>query len=85
MTLEHIASELQFWARRYAEGRQSIACSAVNDLTEKLLELGVECKPETVGERKGSIWAYDGDARMCAASKLESSYGKDGKKKEKTA
>lgn len=80
MELENIASELQFWARRYAEGRQSVACSAVNSLTEKLILQGINCNPETAGDREGSIWAYDGDPRCCNAKFFEEKYGKAGEK-----
>lgn len=77
---EQVASDLQFWARRYAEGRETYVAGEVNKLTEKLVLLGVECTPETAGERLGSIWAYDGDPRCCNAEYYENLYGKDGKK-----
>jgi len=80
MSLENTASELQFWARRYADGRQSVACSVVNKLTEKLINQGIKCSPETAGERMGSIWAYDGDPLCCNAKYFEEKYGKTGEK-----
>lgn len=75
-----IAKDFQFWARRYADGRLTVAVENVNQLTEKLILGGIECQPETTGDHKGSIWAYDGDPRICSANKYEERYGKDGKK-----
>jgi hypothetical protein len=74
-----IASKLQFWARRYADGRMTGAVHEVNELTEQLLLQGVDLQPETAGEHKGSIWAYDGDPNLCETKSYESKYGKNGK------
>jgi hypothetical protein len=79
--LKKIASELQFWARRYADGRMTVAVDEVNRLTESLILKGIECQPETVGERKGSIWAFDGDPQLCVTKGYIEKYGLDGKKK----
>lgn len=74
-----IASKLHFWARRYADGRMTGAVQEVNEMTEQLLLQGANLQPETAGESKGSIWAYDGDPNLCRARDFETKYGKDGK------
>lgn len=55
----HIAEQLQFWARRYADGRMTYAPEDVNQLTAKLIDLGGKPTPETAGRDKGSVWAND--------------------------
>ena len=77
--IKKTASELQFWARRYAEGRMSVVCLEVNRLTEQLLLNGIECKPEMAGDRIGTIWAHDGDPLCCNAYYYKQKYGNDGK------
>lgn len=74
-----IAAKLHFWARRYADGRMTAAVQEVNEMTEQLLLQGASLEPETSGENKGSIWAYDGDPNLCKAKSYEIKYGKDGK------
>ncbi len=77
--LKQIITRLQFWARRYAEGRTSYVSKEINEVTEKAIKLGVSCDPETVDERIGSIWAYDGDPSCNSGPYYEEKYGKDGK------
>ncbi len=74
-----IAAKLHFWARRYADGRMTGVVQEVNDMTEQLILQGATLQPETAGDNKGSIWAYDGDPNLCGAKNYEAKYGKDGK------
>lgn len=59
-TLRAICKEFHWMARRYSHGRSSVAAGLFNDLTQKLLELGVELK---AGVIDGTIWAQDGGGR----------------------
>lgn len=77
--LQRIVTRLQFWARRYAEGRSTYVSKEINELTEKAIKLGVSCEPETVDKRIGSIWAHDGDLLCNSGPYYEEKYGKDGK------
>lgn len=72
-------SELQFFARRYATGSSSTAPYTVNLITEALVQLGVPLQPETAGDNKGKIWAFDRDPLFCDSKKYISKYGIDGK------
>jgi hypothetical protein len=56
--LRRIAKDLQWMARRYANGRRTYAVGVCNDATKHLIEMGVEIKPDPVGD---TIWAMDGD------------------------
>lgn len=76
--LLHIAEQLQFWARRYANDRQTYAVEDVNSLTAKLIELGGKLTPETAGKEKGSVWANDG-CFVGNKHKYIGKYGKDGR------
>jgi hypothetical protein len=55
------------------------AVQEVNEMTEQLLLQGANLQPETAGENKGSVWAYDGDPNLCSTKSFETKYGKDGK------
>lgn len=55
-TLERACKDLQWMAKRYAEGRRSYAVSMLNEITRTLLALGIELNP--CGE--GTVWARDG-------------------------
>ena len=58
-TLKRIASELQWMARRYADGRQSYATCKLNSMTRELKEMGVELR-ETSDK---TVWARDAMGR----------------------
>lgn len=76
--LLRVAEGLQFWARRYANGRMTYAPEDVNKLTVQLLELGAKLQPETAGRDKGSIWANDPSSGQYLVE-LINKYGLDGK------
>ena len=73
-----IAEQLQFWARRYADGRNTYVPDTINQLTIELLKLGGKPQPETAGPTKGSIWAKD--AMYSQDINYTNKYGKDGTK-----
>ena len=54
-TLKQICKDLQWMARRYADGRSTYAVGLVNDCTKTLLVLGVD-----LFEGDGALWARDG-------------------------
>ena len=54
--LRKIAADLQIYAKRYADGRMTFACAAVNQHTQTLLDLGVPLNPGA----EQIIWALDG-------------------------
>ena len=58
-TLARIVAEFQWMAKRYASGRLSYAPGVVNQHTQTLLNLGIECNPCA----EGTIWAEDGAGR----------------------
>lgn len=59
LTLAHVVRDLHCFARRYADGRRSVAAGLVNDHTTRLLELGVGLLPGA----EGTLWAEDGMGR----------------------
>lgn len=59
LTLAHVVRDLHCFARRYADGRRSVAAGLVNDHTTRLLELGVGLMPGA----EGTLWAEDGMGR----------------------
>lgn len=62
-TLRRLCVDLQWMAKRYAEGRRSYAVSMVNQATRTLLALGIELNPcgeQTVWARDGGGFAYSG-------------------------
>lgn len=73
-----IAEQLQFWARRYADGRMTYAPEDVNKLTAQLIDLGAKLQPETAGRDKGSVWANDPTSGQ-GLVELINKYGEDGK------
>ena len=59
--LKQICSDLAWMARRYADGRMSMAVSTYNNSVEELVKMGVYLKPDIISEN--TIWAKDGDGR----------------------
>ena len=57
--LKRFCVDLQWMAKRYAEGRQTYAPSTVNNITRRLIEMGLPLNP--CGE--GTVWARDGGGR----------------------
>jgi hypothetical protein len=57
--LRHIASELHWMARRYADGRRGYAPSSFNNCVRDLLSMGVKLSP---GSHR-TIWATDAMGR----------------------
>lgn len=53
------AEDLQWPARRYADGRKSYAVGMVNDATRVLLSLGLNIKPDPI-TTPPTPWAIDG-------------------------
>lgn len=60
--LKQICSDLAWMARRYADGRMSMAVSTYNNNVEELVKMGVYLKPDIISEN--TIWAKDGDGRQ---------------------
>lgn len=54
------SADLQFMARRYADGRQTYASAVVNDATLKLVQLGVKLQPDTRCDPP-TVWANPSD------------------------
>ena len=65
-TLKNIVIDLQWMARRYANGRMSYAVGMLNDHTEVLLNLGLNLNP--CAEKQ--IFARDGMGEDIPAFKL---------------
>jgi len=76
--LLEVASQLQFWARRYADGRQTYAVEDVNSLTAKLIEFGGKPKPDREFKTNGTVWANDGTFEGAIEPYVDK-YGRDGK------
>lgn len=57
--LKRICADLQWMAKRYADGRQTYATGMLNDATRELISMGVKLNP--CGEE--IIWARDGGGR----------------------
>jgi hypothetical protein len=55
--LRRMVVDLQWMARRYADGRKTYAPSMVNDITLQALRMGIPIKKANEDEE---IWAYDG-------------------------
>lgn len=78
-----IAEQLQFWARRYADGRMTYAVSDVNNLTAKLIDLGGQPKADLDDwdrefKTNWTVWANDGNFEWAIEPYVEK-YGRDGK------
>lgn len=61
--LRHIVADLQWMARRYANGRRTYATAILNDHTRALLRMGAVLNPtgdEIIWARDGMGRAYDG-------------------------
>lgn len=58
--LREISRDLQWMARRYADGRSSYAPSTVNDATRYLVSIGVDCLLDPIA---GTRFARDGGGR----------------------
>lgn len=56
---EQDIKDLHWMARRYADGRETYATSAFNDITKRLLAKGVKLNP--TGDK--TIWARDAGGR----------------------
>jgi hypothetical protein len=57
--LREMMRTLQIFAKRYADGRSTYAATQVNEITRRLLEMGVVLN--SGGE--GTVWAKDGGGR----------------------
>ena len=51
-----IIREIWWMARRYADGRNTVVTSTLNDMVRKALQLGISLKPDS----DATIWARDG-------------------------
>ena len=60
--LKEICCDLAWMARRYADGRMSMAVSTYNNSVEELVKMGVYLKPDSISEN--TIWAKDGNGRQ---------------------
>lgn len=60
--LKEICCDLAWMARRYADGRMSMAVSSYNNNVEELVKMGVYLRPDIINEN--TIWAKDGHGRQ---------------------
>jgi len=60
-TLRAIVVDLQFWARRYADGRMTYVTGEVNQHTRTLLAMGIELIGDPADG--GTVWSRDGMGR----------------------
>lgn len=58
-SLKQIATDLHWMARRYCDGRQSYAVGMFNDITRRLIAMGVLLNPTA----DGTVWARDAGGR----------------------
>ena len=58
--LRTMLTDLQIMAKRYADGRMSMACSTVNSHTQTMLDFGITVNPGA----EQIIWALDGSGRI---------------------
>lgn len=71
--VERHLCELQFWARRYADGRKTYAADAVNEIAQYMIARRNQPMPDN-----GVVWASDGVFGPPTA--LIEKYGLDGRK-----
>lgn len=71
--LGHLAASLQFYARRYCDGRMTYAVGDLNRMTAELIELGFVPPKD-----KDTIWAQDGDPNITNHQSYINRYGADG-------
>ena len=87
--LKQILNKLQFYARRYCNGRMTYATAELNQITARLVEAGIPLQIDTASDNRtdmdpstqNTIWAFDGMESCCTArNTYVEKYGKDGKK-----
>lgn len=71
--LGQLAANLQFYARRYCDGRMTYAVGDLNRMTAELIELGFVPQKD-----KDTIWAKDGDSNIDSSRVYVDKYGADG-------